>query len=59
VLLKDSQGNMNDWPVGIVDRVCESEDGRVRNVEIQVSGDGKYATYIRPISETGPLVSAD
>lgn len=57
VLLKDSLVARNDWPVGIVDRVMPSSDGKVRKVIVRINRDGTTSSYTRPISELVVLLS--
>ena len=59
VLMKDNACARNDWPIGLVQRVFPSVDGRVRKVELRVMCDGKTSTYVRPISELILLLEAD
>lgn len=57
VLLREKGVNRNSWPLGIVLRVFQSEDGRVRKGEVRVVRGDKSTTFIRPISELILLVS--
>ncbi|XP_070001352.1 uncharacterized protein [Penaeus vannamei] len=57
VLLKDRSVCRTQWPYGIVVRAIQSEDGKVRKVELKVMRDGKPVVYTRPISELILLVS--
>lgn len=59
VLMKDSQAQRNDWPVGLVVKTLPSKDSMVRKVEVKVVRQGTTKTYIRPISELVFLVSKD
>lgn len=52
ILLKDQDSPRNEWPMGIVQRVFPSEDGRVRKIEIRVVKNGRVVTYVRPVTET-------
>nr|XP_027222258.1 uncharacterized protein LOC113814400 [Penaeus vannamei] len=57
VLLKDRSVCHTQWPYVIVVRAIQSEDGKVRKVELKVMRDGKPVVYTRPISELILLVS--
>lgn len=59
VLLKDKKVHRNDWPLGVIERVFESEDNKVRKVEVRVSQNGRPKTFLRPISELILLLSGD
>ena len=52
ILLKEQRSPRNEWPMGIVQRVFPSEDGRVRKIEIRVVKNGRVVTYVRPVTET-------
>lgn len=54
--MKNSGNARNDWPMGIVKRTFQSDDARVRKVEICVVKDGVRSTYVRPISELVTLL---
>lgn len=57
MLLKDRSVCRTQWPYGIVVRAIQSEDGKVRKVELKVMRDGNPVVYTRPISELILLVS--
>lgn len=59
ILLREKGVNRNSWPLGIVERVFQSEDGKVRKVEVKVVRGDKRTTLVRPISELILLVSED
>lgn len=50
VLVKDETPR-NEWPVGVVRRTFESQDGLVRKVELTVVKDGKPVLCVRPIAD--------
>lgn len=55
-LLKDQDSPRNEWPIGIVQRVFPSEDGRVRKIKLRVVQNGSVVTYVIPVTETVPLL---
>ncbi|XP_052089512.1 uncharacterized protein LOC127726248 [Mytilus californianus] len=59
ILMKDQDAPRNSWPVGLVDRVFPSSDGKIRKVEVAIVKDGKRTTYSRPITELVTLLEAD
>lgn len=52
VLLKDSQLQRNQWPVGVVTNTFASQDGNVRKVEVKIASGGECKTFLRPITGT-------
>ena len=38
VLLRDKTAHRSEWPLGIMERVYESDDSRVRKVDICIPG---------------------
>lgn len=52
ILLKDQDSPKNEWPMGIVQRVFPSEDGRVRKIELRVVKNDRVVTYVRPVTES-------
>lgn len=56
VLLRKKSIAQNDWPIGLVTQVFESEDNLVRKVEVRIMKDGKQTSYVRPIVELVALV---
>lgn len=59
VLLKDSQVKRNDWPMALVTKTFPDQDGKVRKIEIKVTRSGSAKTFLRPVSETILLKSAE
>ena len=57
VLLKDRELCRNEWPVGIVDNVLPSQDGKVRKAEVAIFKNGKRIVYTRPVTELILLLS--
>lgn len=51
VLLKDKQARRNEWSMGRVVKVYQSDDGLVRKVDVKVTSHLPSKTYLRPISE--------
>ena len=46
----------NNWPLGRIDSVYRSEDGKVRKVCVRVIKNGSSVTYMRPINEVVLLI---
>lgn len=59
VLLKDNQARRNEWPMALVTRTFPDQDGKVRKVELKVTKSGSAKTFLRPVSETVFLKSAE
>ncbi|XP_062600292.1 uncharacterized protein LOC134261921 [Saccostrea cucullata] len=63
VLLKDSQVKRTEWPMGLITKVFQSSDEKVRKVEVRVSGKHlsheKPVTYIRPVTELVVLIASN
>ena len=59
VLMKDNDCARNYWPIGIIDRIFPSEDGKVRKVEIRIVREGQPVRYVRPISQIVLLVEPE
>lgn len=59
VLVKDKESVRMDWPVGRVDQVFASDDGKVCTVKVAIVKDDKPNYYIRPIVNTVLLVAKD
>lgn len=59
VLLKDSQNKRNDWPLGLITDTYPSKDGKVRKVQVRVSGKDGPKLYLRPVSEMVLLIPTD
>ena len=51
VLMKDHDVGRLYWPIGRIEKIFPSEDGRVRKVEVKTVKDGKAANYVRPVVE--------
>lgn len=58
VLLKDSQVTRNEWPMALVTKAIPGTDGKVRKLELRVTKGGSAKTFLRPIVEVIPLMSA-
>ena len=59
VLLKDSQVKRNEWLMALVTKTFPDRDGKVRKIELKVTRSGSAKTFLRPISETILLKSAE
>lgn len=59
VLLKDNQVKRNEWPMALVTKTFPDQDGKVRKIELKVTRSGSAKTFLRPISETILLKSAE
>ncbi|XP_077369860.1 uncharacterized protein LOC144014155 [Festucalex cinctus] len=59
VLLKDSQVKRNEWPMALVIKTFPDRDGKIRKVELKVTRSGSAKTFLRPVSETILLKSAE
>ncbi|KAM4593953.1 uncharacterized protein PAE49_010961 [Odontesthes bonariensis] len=59
VLLKDSEAKRNEWPMALVTKTFPGQDGKVRKIELKVTRSGSAKTFLRPISETILLKSAE
>ena len=57
VLLKEAGEHRNNWPLGIITKTMESDDGKVRKVEVRVIKDGKAVSYVRLINEVVLLIA--
>lgn len=56
VLLKDDSHRIS-WPIGIIEKVMASNDGKVRKVQVTIIRNDQPVTYTRPISEIVYLFS--
>ena len=52
VLLRNKEVVRNDWPLARVCKAFQSEDGKVRKVEVETAKDGCKRRYLRPVNET-------
>lgn len=59
VLLKDKQARRNEWPMGRVVKVYQSNDGLVRKVDVKVASHLPAKTYLRPVSELVLLLGSE
>ncbi|XP_067279206.1 uncharacterized protein [Pseudorasbora parva] len=59
VLLKDSQVQRNEWPVGLVVNTIPSQDAKIRKVEVKVAKQGTVKTFLRPVTEIIVLLSQE
>ena len=51
VIIRDTVVNRNYWPMGVIERTFESDDGLVRKVEVRIIRDGKPTLFTRPVHE--------
>ena len=56
VFLRDHELHRNRWPLGVIESIYPSEDGKVRSVEVRVVQDGKTSNFVRPITELIRLI---
>ena len=50
VLLKEVDAHRNDWPLGRIEEVTISSDGKVRRAKVKTCKEGNAKSYDRPIS---------
>ena len=51
MIIRDTVVNRNYWPMGVIERTFESDDGLVRKVEVRMIRDGKPTLFTRPVHE--------
>ena len=56
VLLKDREVARNQWPMGRVNKIFPSTDGKIRKVEVCVIKESKRVFLVRPVVELVVLV---
>lgn len=56
VLVKNEDSHRNQWPLGVVEEVFQSEDSRVRKTRVAVSRNGSRSSYVRPICQLVKLL---
>lgn len=49
VLLKEADAHRNDWPLGRIEEVNTSSDGKVRRAKVKTCKEGNAKSYDRPI----------
>lgn len=59
VLLKDGHAGWNAWLMALVTSAFQSQDGKVRNVEMRTTAQGSPKTFLRPISEVVLLLPVE
>lgn len=59
VLMKDHEVGRLYWPIGRVEKIFPSGDGRIRKVEVRTVKDGKIANYVRPVGEVIFLLNGE
>ena len=58
VLLSEKETHRNDWPLARVIKTYPSDDGKVRQVDVETTRGGNKRRYLRPITEIVLLRSA-
>ena len=48
-LVKNEDSHRNQWPMGVVEKVFQSEDSKVRKTRVTVFRHGSRVFYVRPI----------
>lgn len=51
VLIRDKELCRNSWPLGLITKAVDSDEGLVWKVIVRVIIDGKPKSYVRPVSE--------
>lgn len=51
VLLRDKGSHRNDWPIGLVTKTFQGQDGLTRSAQIRVVREGTSSEYVRPVTE--------
>ena len=51
MITRDSAVNRNYWPMGVIERTVESDDGLVRKVDVRMIRDRKPTLFTRPEHE--------
>ena len=59
VLLRNKEEVRNDWPLARVSQVYQSDDGKVRKVEVETARHGCKKRYLRPVTEVILLRTAE
>ena len=49
VLLKEADAHRYDWPLGRIEEVTISSDGKVRRAKVKMCKEGNAKSYDRPI----------
>ena len=49
VLLKEADTHRNDWPLGRIEEITRSSDGKVRRAKVKTCKEGNAKSYDRPI----------
>ncbi|XP_063438190.1 uncharacterized protein LOC134719142 [Mytilus trossulus] len=58
ILMRKTELPRSQWPLGVIDKVFESDDSKVRKVQVSIVVDGQRKSYVRPISELVRLIEA-
>ncbi|XP_071147401.1 uncharacterized protein [Mytilus edulis] len=58
ILMRKTELPRSQWPLGVIDTVFESDDSKVRKVQVSIVVDGQRKSYVRPISELVRLIEA-
>jgi hypothetical protein len=59
VLLRNKEEVRNDWPLARLSQVYQSDDGKVRKVEVETARHGCKKRYLRPVTEVILLRTAE
>lgn len=59
VLLRDSQVQRNERPMGFIVNIFPSRDAKIRKVEVKVAKQGMVKTFLRPVTEIVVLLSQE
>ena len=51
MITRDSAVNRNYWPMGVIERTFENDDGLVRKVEVQMIREGKPTLFTGLVHE--------
>ena len=51
ILMRDHELSRNQWPIGTINEVFPSKDGKIRKVSVRVKRGQNFVTYTRPITE--------
>ena len=55
--MRDHELSRNQWPIGTINEVFPSKDGKIRKVSVRVKRGQNFVTYTRPINELVYLLS--
>ena len=58
-MIQDSNAFRSDWKLGVVEKVLESKDGRVRNVDVKYKNDQTDVVVKRAVQKLIVVVPVD